>query len=311
MGSGFMKGPIYEAADANSGEPSLFTMRNAKQHAQRRKLFSRAFTQVSLRKNWEPTVRQMVDLAIEQIKHDAERGTADVYKWWRLLTSDVIATMSFGESFHMLESGEKNEYFSALTYAGMSMILKFVFGRAFPIFQYLPVEAFRKMMSAKDIIYNQGTRAVENLRQERPDSRNLFSDMLAQAESGSKTELTDNAVRSEVANFIIAGSDTTAVALTYIVWAVVTRPELRKRLEEEVATLPSDFKDEDAEKLPLLNRVIEEALRVYNPAAAPLQRVVPRGGADFLGIYLPEGSIVTTLNWNLHRDKKIFPNPDE
>ena len=310
MGSGFYKGPLYDSVDGGRAR-SLFSMRDPKEHAQRRKLFSRAFTQVSLRENWEPTVRQMVNLAIDQIKHDAELGTADVYKWWHLLTSDVISTLSFGESFHMLEAGEKTEYFSALKYAGMQIILKLVFGRALPLFGYLPFETFRKMTSANKIIYSQGTRAVENLRQERPECRNLFSDMLSMAESGTKAELTDDAIRSEVANMIIAGTDTTAVALTYIIWAVVKRPELRKRLEEEVAKLPPNFKDEDVERLPLLTQVIEETLRLYNPGAAPLQRAVPRGGTTLLGLYLPEGSLVTTLNWNLHREKSAFPNPEE
>lgn len=310
MGSGFVKGPIYDAVEGGR-ERSLFSMTNVREHAERRKLFSRAFTHVSLRKNWESQVRQKVEFAMDQIKRDAQSGTADIYKWSKLMTSDIISLLSFGESFHLLENGTKNEYFAALHWAGTRVILRFMLGPFYAILEWLPIGVIRKMTSANKVISDYGSAAVDNFRQSRPETRNLFSDMLAQAESGTKTNLSDNAIRSEVANMIIAGSDTTGVALTYILWAVLKHPELQKRLEDELASLPPDFKDEDLERIPLLSHVIDESLRLYNPGAGPLQRIVPPGGVTFLGYYLPEGSVLTTLNWNVHRDKSAFPNPEE
>jgi hypothetical protein len=45
-------------------------------------------------------------LAVERIREEAgwiERGVVDVFKW-TFLTSDVVAHVVFGDSFHMLES---------------------------------------------------------------------------------------------------------------------------------------------------------------------------------------------------------------
>jgi cytochrome P450 len=50
--------------------------------------------------------------------------------------------------------------------------------------------------------------------------------MLAQSEAAAeKFELTDDDIRKEASNFILAGADTTAITLTYLVWAVLKRPD--------------------------------------------------------------------------------------
>ena len=81
-------------------------MRDPHQHSARRKLFARAFSVSSLLANWEPEIREKTGLAVEKIKTDAMGAGADVFKWWTLMTTDVIAHLSFGESFHMLEQGK-------------------------------------------------------------------------------------------------------------------------------------------------------------------------------------------------------------
>jgi len=83
-------------------------MRDAHAHAARRKLFARAFSNSSLKSNWDVEVRRKVSLAVRRIKQDAsgaQKG-ADVLKWWTLMATDVIAHLSFGESFNMLELGK-------------------------------------------------------------------------------------------------------------------------------------------------------------------------------------------------------------
>jgi len=84
---------------------SVFTMRNPKQHAARRKLFARAFSKSYLRENWESTVKDKCRLAVQSIKKQAEGGSADVLKWWTFMATDIVGRLGFGESFGMLELG--------------------------------------------------------------------------------------------------------------------------------------------------------------------------------------------------------------
>ena len=70
--------------------------------------------------------------------------------------------------------------------------------------------------------------------------------------------VSDDDVKAEASGLLVAGTDTTAISLTYLVWAVLKQPDLQRRLEEEVATLEEDFGDAECEKLPLLGAVVQE-----------------------------------------------------
>ena len=85
---------------------SVFTMRNLKEHGQRRRLFARGFSKTYLREHWEPTVREKATLAVKKIKAAATAGNADLMKWWTFMATDIVGVLGFGESFGMLELGQ-------------------------------------------------------------------------------------------------------------------------------------------------------------------------------------------------------------
>lgn len=170
-------------------------------------------------------------------------------------------------------------------------------------------------MNANKYLYTYGARAVANLRNQSGNASNLFGTMLATLESevsekaASLVPLTDHQVQLEAGNLIVAGSDTTSVTLTYLIWAVLQRPDLQRRLEEEVSGLPERFDDAAVEKLPLLEAVVNETLRLHGAAPGGLPRSVPKGGATLGGHYIPEDFVVETQAYTLHRNADIFPDP--
>lgn len=316
MGTGFTKGAFHVNFRIGP-EPSLFDMTDAKAHAERRRLFSRAFTTQSLRQNWQPEVRRLVEKAVGKIRADAavEGGTADVAKWWKFMASDVVSRLSFGEAFNMLDGLDRADmrFWAALRTLGQTILLRqYVSPETIDVLaRVLPIAWLRRVAAAKQAIYDQGSIAVENMRKKDGDTRNIFYKIVEEADHKEASGLTDDAVRSEAATFMIGGAETTSAALTYLTWAIVRRPDLQRRIEEEVAGLKPDFTDEDVEALPLLNRVINENLRLYNPTAGANARTCPPGGATIDGVYIPGGSVVCTLGYAVHRIPEIFPNGDE
>jgi cytochrome P450 len=103
--SGFLKSPWYQKF-TNHESPGIFAMLDPHQHAKRRQLLARGFSKSYLRQNWEQMVKEKAGIAVGKIRRDAETGTADILKWWTFYTTDTIAQLSFGESFHMLEHEE-------------------------------------------------------------------------------------------------------------------------------------------------------------------------------------------------------------
>ncbi|KPM43042.1 hypothetical protein AK830_g3506 [Neonectria ditissima] len=312
IGSGFVKSPWYDTIP-----DGIFAMRDPKVHAQRRKLFARAFSATALRSNWEGVVRDKVERAVERIQSEAMAfGEVDVMKWWTLMATDIIGQLSFGESFEMLEVGRKTEYTDALESALINSSVQTELPLLHTLVSCLPIAGIKKSITANEYLYSYGSRAVANLRNQSGNAANLFGTMLAtldgdfSAEKDSKVQpLTDHQVQVEAGNLILAGSDTTAVTLTYLVWAVLKQPDLQRRLEEEVANLPELFDDAALEKLQLLDAVINETLRLYGAAPGGLPRSVPKGGVTLSGYYIPEDFVVETQAYTLHRNAGIFPDP--
>ena len=177
------------------------------------------------------------------------------------------------------------------------------------ILRYLPLKGVQKMVTADDVVYDHGAVAIHNMRSGQGNNMNLFGQMLAASDDHEKVALTDKAVREEAGNLIVAGSDTTAVTLTYLVWAVLRDTALQARLEEEIAGLSDRLDMTELERAPLLNSVIEETLRLYGAAPGALPRIVPSQGMTVGGHQLPAGTEVSTQAYTLHRDSRIFQEP--
>lgn len=136
----------------------------------------------------------------------------------------------------------------------------------------------------------------------------LFTKIIKAREDESLTrlELVDNAQL-----YIIAGADTTSNTLTYLTWQISRNPLMREKLVAEVQALPGDFHPQQLKDLPYLNRVISETLRLFSAAPAGLPRVVPAGGAAIGDYVLPGGTTVVTQAYSLHRNPRVFEDPDK
>lgn len=128
-------------------------------------------------------------------------------------------------------------------------------------------------------------------------------------------------VASECADHLLAGIDTTSDT---IMWAmfILSQPEnhvYQSRLRAEVQSLPLN-KPEDpptnekvisattADKLPYLDAVIKETLRLF----APLPGTEPRfADTDQVidGYHIPAGTLVSMSPYTLHRNAKVFKDP--
>lgn len=128
---------------------------------------------------------------------------------------------------------------------------------------------------------------------------------------GKMRGVTDWDVLSSMASNLAAGSDTTAVAMGVTVFHLYRDPARLARLRRELegAGLPERPRLQDVQKLPYLQAVIKEGLRLAPGFGLPLWREVPKGGAVLSGQFFPEGvglslslsfSKVTLLLLHLH-----------
>ena len=114
---------------------------------------------------------------------------------------------------------------------------------------------------------------------------------------------------------MFAGSDTTAITLRAIFYYLLKNPETLQRLLKELQETENAglFSRPDrlvtwdeVHDLPYLTAVIKESLRCHPAAGLPLERIVPAGGVQVCGQFLPGGTIVGCSAWTVHRSEAVF-----
>lgn len=110
----------------------------------------------------------------------------------------------------------------------------------------------------------------------------------------------------------MAGSDTTAISLRAIFYFLIKNPSCYKKQMDEIeqadkaGLLSQHVTYEESQRLPYLQAVMKEALRMHPGIGFPLERFVPAGGTTVCGIELPEGTIVGVNPHVIHRNKEAF-----
>jgi unspecific monooxygenase len=140
--------------------------------------------------------------------------------------------------------------------------------------------------------------------------RDLF-DLMATAEDPESGALFPPArLADEVATMIVAGHETTAVALFWSLFLLAGAPEIQERLAEEVAGADLE-PDNAAGALPGLTycrAVVQEALRLYPPAFTLGRLAIADDIAG--GVPIKAGTIVLIAPWVLHRHERLWPQPE-
>ncbi|VTO88904.1 unnamed protein product [Fusarium graminearum] len=292
-----------------SHSPMLFTIRDPKFHAQRKRILGRGLA--AMKEGQESKIRRLAELAVSNIEKEVQEGKSDVYKWWRCLAVDVISEMSFGKPFELLRPGGQDlPVYKALGNAGSGVVLQVMLPSFLQsLVRWSPITWLRDIARVGETIFGRVLIALNEA--SLPScGPSMVRHILGEAELSKSPVLSDEELGSEVSMMLVAGSDSTAATLTYATWAIIRDPDLRRNIEEEVARLPEHFTMKDLDRLPLLNSTLEETLRLYNPAGALVERVLPPSGMSIHGWDLPGGTMVYTTGWLISRLEDVFPDPD-
>jgi len=132
--------------------------------------------------------------------------------------------------------------------------------------------------------------------------------MGAMDEDGS--QMTPKQLRDETMTIFLAGHETTALTLGWTWFLLSENPAAEARLHEELGGVLGWRAPEikDLERLPYLQAVVNEVLRLY-PAAYLLARtsIAP---STIGGYELPTGSTILASQWVMQRDARYYDDPD-
>ncbi|MFN8878355.1 MAG: cytochrome P450 [Gemmatimonadota bacterium] len=121
----------------------------------------------------------------------------------------------------------------------------------------------------------------------------------------SRDELID-----EIGTFFLAGHETTASVLTWILFLLSQLPDVAARLRDEVAQVVGDgpVEFEHVKRLPYVRAVFRETMRVYPPLTF-IPRVASRDTV-VAGRRVRRGTMIMIAPWTMHRHRKLWPEPE-
>ncbi|KAE8393057.1 cytochrome P450 [Aspergillus alliaceus] len=120
---------------------------------------------------------------------------------------------------------------------------------------------------------------------------------LVHAQGREKKGLTGRDVSLTAVANVGAGSDTTGLSLSSVVFYIYQNPRCLQKIREEIENTGLGSKSEitfrEVQKLPYLQAAIKEAL-------------LPKGGAAICEIFLPEGANFGVNSWVYQRNKTVY-----
>lgn len=191
-------------------------------------------------------------------------------------------------------------------------IQDFYYGRfaslRFLIPTWLPTPGNRRLGKAirrlDDVVYG-----IIRERRSGEDRGDLLS-MLLLARDEHGAGMSERHIRDEVMTLLLAGHETTALALTWAFMLLDRHPEARALLEDELGQVLGDkaATPEDVPALTFTQAVINETLRLYPPAYVTGREAVR--DTMIAGVPIPRRHIILISMYASHRDPRFFDQPD-
>ena len=153
-------------------------------------------------------------------------------------------------------------------------------------------------------------RAAHRERGGHGDGNGGLLDTLLAAVDEDGTGMSDQQLHDEVMTVLLAGSETSAGTLAWLLHILSRDLDLQRAVQQEVDTVLGGRapRAADLNSLPLMRRVVSETLRLY-PASWLLGRRTLQE-VEIGGVSVPARAQVLLNFYALHRDPRAYPDPD-
>ncbi len=143
---------------------------------------------------------------------------------------------------------------------------------------------------------------LEQIRRARgsPSKQSALLGALAAARDGDGDRLSDSELRDQLITLLVAGHETTATALAWILERLARHPRVLQRLLESV-----DAEQDDG----YLDAVISETLRTRPILAGTTRNLA--ADAEVAGYRIPAGTIIVASQVLAHVSREHYPNPEQ
>ncbi|CAK1604017.1 unnamed protein product [Parnassius mnemosyne] len=289
----------------------------------RRKILIPAFTPKRV-ESFVEVISEQSEKLVVQLKEVEGCGQVSVWRFLSTNTLDSVCETAMGIKINAQENHVP--FLSA-----MQIMLNLVTERIFhlwlqPDWLYKFFPQYSKHKKYLKVMHDFTDEVIRNKREElkkeksyQPEvdhdfdlgkyKKQSFLDLLINLSGGEKG-YSDKELREEVLTLIIAGTDTSAVAIGYTLKLLAKYPKVQDRVFQELQEVFGDsdrpLVKEDLIHLKYLERVVKESLRLFPPVPFIMRKVLED---VVLRRVLPAGSGILVSIWGVHRDPEYW-GPD-
>lgn len=315
INSNFDKSAWYDAwKHPDPSQWTIFADRDVKRHAETRRRLQGLYAMSSV-SQYEVFVDQTTEVLLSRLGDLASKPQViNMSFWLQCYAFDVIGNITFSRPFGFLEAGKDIDNIMAaldsnLIYSTLVGIFPEWHPTLFRWLQKLPGSGAGARVKLLRFVGE----TIAAKRAERLQGRELrdFFDRLMEMNAKDPEKVTDYHIFVMGVGNIFAGSDTTAVSLSAVLYNLIKHPEVMKKLRDEIAKVEptGQVTWKQSQSMPYLLVVVKEALRIHAATGLPLWRVTPSGGAEILGHHFPGGSVVGINTWSMHYNQDVY-GPD-
>jgi cytochrome P450 len=282
---------------AVSGAYSILTTPSHADHVRYRRLLNPGFSDRAIREQ-EPTVSRYVDLLMQRLHENSARGAQNMVAWFNWTTFDLIGDLTFNQPFGCLDESAYHPWITFVFGTVKSTVLMAGLFR-YPIIKSLLLILFgHKIQAAR----NQSAEFTKGMVEYRLASKTDRTDFLSHAlqERSDKDFMTRAEIEATSAILILGGSETSATLLSGAVYYLLKDPHAMRKLVGEIR---AEFQKEqeinmvNVSKLPYLEAVLKEALRIFPPVTLGSPRIVEGNPRAIGGVLVPPGVSIESLRF--------------
>jgi cytochrome P450 len=252
-----------------------------------------------------PIFTAMAERQVERWRAAGRTQQVDAAAAMTRTTFDIIVEALLGGSANL----DAESYSRALTQSFNTIPWQIIYV-LFSLPEWLPYPGQRRAYQARDFLRRDLSRIVAARRAAPSAHADLLDALLAARDAETGRSMSDAEVVNNLLTFVIAGHETTAVALSWTLWLLAKDQDSQQRVFDEVAAVAADAPIAAAhfEQLSFCRQAIQEAMRLYPPAPGIGREA--RTAFELGGLSIAPGTRIHIPVFALHRNVRIWNNPN-
>ncbi|TVP62253.1 MAG: cytochrome P450 [Nodularia sp. (in: Bacteria)] len=151
---------------------------------------------------------------------------------------------------------------------------------------------------------------IHERRWQNDETRTDILSLLMSARDENGEEMTNAELRDQLVSLLLLGYETTAAVLTWAFYLIHTHPNIQHRLIQELKSLNNTTNPEEITRLPYLNAVCQEILRIHPIALICTPRML-KDRVEIMGNKFSIGTVLVPCIYLAHRRDATYPEPQK